>query len=255
MIRVTQQNYSTLIVETPILIQKQNLIVGNLEKLHEHHTELETHRYQMSLSTLSSFKELYQLMARQYDVPDGLYNGKSYKKILFWNWSGTMPVGRENSNFGVGVGRDRFKKAGCPVWQCETSENRDNPLQYDAMWMEPLDELNVRLHPSPEVYQQELAKFSQNNKVNYAAGKTKLAVSFASNCESKSNREEMTDLLIKHGIKTDICGACGNLTCGEPSIYSRPQDVEEECLQRITPNYKFFLAFHNSMCQDYTPER
>ncbi len=221
MIRVTQQNYSTLIVETPILIQKQNLIVGNLEKLHEHHTELETHRYQMSLSSLSSFKELYQLMARQYDVPDGLYNGKSYKKILFWNWSGTMPVGRENSNFGVGVGRDRFKKAGCPVWQCETSENRDNPLQYDAIifnqvywnekdvpkerspyqryiyysnespghthtpenfpmgffnwtmtyrwdsdlvhpygWMEPLDDLNVPLHPSPKVYQEILVKFS-----------------------------------------------------------------------------------------------
>lgn len=37
-------------------------------------------------------------------------------------------------NFGIGVGRDAFERAGCPVWQCETSSDRnDNLTDYDAI--------------------------------------------------------------------------------------------------------------------------
>jgi len=76
---------------------------------------------------------LHQIMAKQYDVPYGLHKGKRYKKILYWNSARSLPLGSENNNFGLGIGRDRYKSAGCPVWQCETSENRSNLLQYDAI--------------------------------------------------------------------------------------------------------------------------
>ncbi len=57
----------------------------------------------MALSSASDFEELHKLMARQYDVKHGLYEGKPYKKILYWNYVGTLPVGRINANFGVGA--------------------------------------------------------------------------------------------------------------------------------------------------------
>ena len=52
---------------------------------------------------------------------------KPYKKILFWNEA------YGNKNYGVGIGADALKKAGCPVWQCETSDNRTAVEEYDAL--------------------------------------------------------------------------------------------------------------------------
>ncbi len=110
---------------------------GNNDFVVEHHTDLDTHRLQMEMSSIdsSSSPKLHQIMAKQYyDVPYGLYEGKPYKKILYWNYADVLPLGRKNCNFGMGVGRDRFKSAGCPVWQCETSEDRSNLLEYDAIF-------------------------------------------------------------------------------------------------------------------------
>lgn len=36
-------------------------------------------------------------------------------------------------DFRLGVGRDAFRKWGCPVWQCETSTNRSDVQNYDAV--------------------------------------------------------------------------------------------------------------------------
>jgi alpha-1,3-fucosyltransferase len=53
-----------------------------------------------------------------------------WKKILFWNeaYDG-------NKNFDIGIGKDMFLKAKCPVWQCETTSNRNIlPIEsYDAV--------------------------------------------------------------------------------------------------------------------------
>jgi len=59
----------------------------------------------MKLSVSRDFEELHKLMAKQYDVKHGLYEGKPYKKILYWNRPYTLPVAKLNSNFGVGVGK------------------------------------------------------------------------------------------------------------------------------------------------------
>ena len=286
----------------------------------EHHTDLQTHRLQMEIYSESS-PELHQIMAKQYDVPYGLYEGKPYKKILYWNKADTLPLGRENSNFGLGVGSDRFKSAGCPVWQCETSEDRSNLLEYDVIlfnqrtfnvldlpkqrsphqrylffsfesaaypnptqkenltyaamidffnwtmtyrwdsdvvhpygWIEPIKS-SVPLHPSPEEYDRLL---NEKSEVNYAAGKTKMAAFFATNCLSRAEREEAVYELMDYSIQVDWYGGCGNMTCGS-FYFNQTGDVEkskeESCLEMVGNKYKFFLSFHNSLCIDYIAER
>lgn len=260
---------------------------------------------QASLTTNS--KSLQQIMAKQYDVPYGLNDGKRYKKILYWNSAISLPLGSKNNNFGLGVGRDRFKSAGCPVWQCETSEDRSNLLQYDAVIFNQKtfnvsDLPTVRsphqryiffshespAHPNPIQTENEtfaaMAGFfnwtmtyrldsdivhpygwfqpinssgsSQNDMkeqldVNYAAGKTKMAAFFATNCYSRSGREDTVYELLDYNITVDLYGSCGNLTCG--SAYQN--QTEELCWEIVSKNYKFILAFYNSLCLDYIPER
>lgn len=38
-----------------------------------------------------------------------------------------------SKNYGVGFGSDALRKAGCPVWQCETSDDRRDVDEYDAV--------------------------------------------------------------------------------------------------------------------------
>jgi len=40
-----------------------------------------------------------------------------FKKILFWNEA-------YNGYYDIGVGRDVFRQAGCPVWQCSSTNDR-----------------------------------------------------------------------------------------------------------------------------------
>ena len=81
-------------------------------------------------------RTLDRIMSRQLDVhPDP---DVPFKKILYWNDAITLGD-RENRNFGVGVGRDRYKAAGCPVWQCETTQwdpetmSPQSVLEFDAI--------------------------------------------------------------------------------------------------------------------------
>lgn len=264
----------------------------------------------------SSPLELHQIMSKQYDVPHGLFRGVPYKKILYWNSAVTLPITKRNNNFGMGVGRDQYKLAGCPVWQCETSEDRTNLLQYDAIlfnqrqwngddipevrsphqryiffsyepplleiedeeyfwasmagpffnwtmtyrwdsdivhpyaWIEPNG--SIPLHPTEDDLQRLI---TESSSVNYAAGKMKMAVVFTTNCNQvTSGRKEMIEHLMSL-IQVDSYGSCGNLTCGSQPVLDRTPEEDESCLQTAAQNYKFYLAFHNSLCLDYTPER
>ena len=228
----------------------------------------------------------------------------------------------------MGVGRDRFKSAGCPVWQCETSEDRSNLLEFDAIifnqmtfnlsdlpkersphqryifasiesaafpnnyvnahrdqdetlaamagffnwtmtyrldsdivhpygWIEPNDPHQVPLHPGSEEYKRLVEQAA--TEVNHAVGKTKMAVFFASNCNSHSNREELVFQLIASGVQVDRYGRCGNETCGLPYYDNQTGNVEqskeEYCLGILAKDHKFIFAFQNSLCLDFTSER
>jgi len=78
------------------------------------------------------------------------------------------------------------------------------------------------------------------------AHKTKLIIYVSSNCESSSRREDYLQVLSKH-VQIDTYGRCGEFQC-EPWN-------GEECFEKLLPNYKFHLAFENSLCPDYVTEK
>jgi len=59
---------------------------------------------------------------------------RPYKKILYWPPISYGMIKAFPEPFGLGVGRDVYRRAGCPVWQCETSQDRSNLSQYDAIF-------------------------------------------------------------------------------------------------------------------------
>lgn len=77
--------------------------------------------------------------------------------------------------------------------------------------------------------------------------KKKAAAWFVSNCKSTpSNRIDLVKKLQENGIEVDIFGKCGNLTL--------PKNSNTE-LKLLEDNYKFYLSFENSLCEDYVTEK
>ncbi|KAJ0172607.1 hypothetical protein K1T71_011746 [Dendrolimus kikuchii] len=81
--------------------------------------------------------------------------------------------------------------------------------------------------------------------------KKKTAAWFVSNCQSQSKRENVTNhlniALKKYDLKVDIYGWCGKLTC--------PRDRLDDCLELLQDHYYFYLAFENSLSEDYVTEK
>jgi len=132
----------------------------------------------------------------------------------------------------------------------------DSDIVHPYGWIEPLNAFLVPLHPSPDQVRRLMA---ENNSTNYAAmgNRTKIAAWFSSRCHLKhvtSGREMVVNKLIEHGISVDIYGGCGNLTCG--NRYDNKTDAEDEsCRKMASENYKFYIAFENSLCLDYVTEK
>lgn len=81
--------------------------------------------------------------------------------------------------------------------------------------------------------------------------KTMAAAWFVSNCfQAKSNRLEFGQSLkaelAKFGRQLDVYGDCGDLQCLK---------LKDECNAIIELDYYFYLAFENSLCEDYVSEK
>ena len=68
---------------------------------------------------------------------------------------------------------------------------------------------------------------------------------FVSKCNTQSRREVYVRELSKH-IDIDIYGGCGTMKCPKFS---------KECEDILAQNYKFYLSFENSICEDYVTEK
>ncbi|XP_063366365.1 alpha-(1,3)-fucosyltransferase C-like [Cydia amplana] len=81
--------------------------------------------------------------------------------------------------------------------------------------------------------------------------KTKLAAWFVSHCKTKSKRENLASDLNKYlemyNFTIDIYGLCGKHAC--------PKDDLNTCLQMLQTEYYFYLAFENSLDEDYVTEK
>ena len=76
-----------------------------------------------------------------------------------------------------------------------------------------------------------------------ALGRRKPVAWLVSNCQTSSQRELYVKELQKH-VPVDIFGRCG-----KPLKCTKGRD---ECFEEIVQQYKFYLAFENSLCKDQT---
>nr|CAD7400505.1 unnamed protein product [Timema poppensis] len=82
--------------------------------------------------------------------------------------------------------------------------------------------------------------------LNLSKRKTKLVAWFVSKCRTQGKREEFVEDLKKY-VQVDVYGSCGSMSC------SRSRGGE--CFQMLDQDYKFYLSFENSLCQDYVTEK
>ena len=76
--------------------------------------------------------------------------------------------------------------------------------------------------------------------------KSKMVAWFSSNCHAPSGRDRYVAELSKH-VSVDVYGACGTLKC--------PKSNKNHCLNILNSDYRFYLAFENSICKDYVTEK
>lgn len=80
--------------------------------------------------------------------------------------------------------------------------------------------------------------------------KTKAGAWFVSNCETPNQREiyvtKLNQELLKYTLKIDLYGHCAGLKCSHD---------DRKCPKMIESEYYFYLAFENSMFEDYVTEK
>ncbi|CAH1790908.1 unnamed protein product [Owenia fusiformis] len=90
----------------------------------------------------------------------------------------------------------------------------------------------------------DIKQWSIQPDTNFAENKTKLVFSAISNCITSSRREVYIHDL-QHYTSVDIYGRCGDLFC----------EQNTSCEDEFYKPYKFYLAFENSICEDYVTEK
>ncbi|CAG7660588.1 unnamed protein product [Allacma fusca] len=96
---------------------------------------------------------------------------------------------------------------------------------------------------------QKLPTPAKYNDTQHLTKRKKLVSIILSNCKDvPSKRLKMIAELQKH-IQVDVYGKCGNLKCDDKSR------SKIDCKRTLGKEYKFYLSFENSICQDYVSEK
>ncbi|XP_025112260.1 alpha-(1,3)-fucosyltransferase fut-1-like [Pomacea canaliculata] len=86
----------------------------------------------------------------------------------------------------------------------------------------------------------------KRNYTDILARKTKFAAWAVSSVIDQSKRKQFAAMLQKY-IPIDIFG--------ENSEHKCPRDQDDACFQTFSRDYKFYMAFENSLCKDYISEK
>ena len=91
-------------------------------------------------------------------------------------------------------------------------------------------------------------RIQQRDYVQIANSKSKDAVWIVSHCKTYSKREDYVKILRQY-ISVDIFGRCGRkLKCGKRFLH-------DSCFDILNTTYRYYLAFENSLCQEYITEK
>ena len=215
-----------------------------------------------------------------------LNRNPAVKTILLWNKF------FDRDDYWFGIGRDAFKQNACPVTNCEITTDKSRIYESHLVITHMQNEIETppkhrpaaqrwmfMLYESP-VHTADFSKYNgfyhftstyrldsdfntgydnsvgmrwkENLKFNaswdFYANKTKMAAAVISNCNAQSKRLELIDKL-KDNIQVDVYGKCGTFDC-EKSYGSNG-----DCKEMLSYEYKFYLAFENSVCKDYITEK
>lgn len=118
---------------------------------------------------------------------------------------------------------------------------RDSDVIQPYGWVQPIGPFKLR--PQLEEINGEMAQAATRKS---AIKKTKLIAWFVSNCQTRSQREQYVNVLAKH-VQVDVYGDCGSLSCD--------RDNASNCYNVLEQDYKFYLSFENSFCDDYVTEK
>lgn len=115
------------IIKAPIVLYNVKDIAHQMDQEDSEVEDTGQQLDQQDSEAEESLREPYQIMESYRKDSYPVSEDRPAKRLLFWNEAyGTK-------NFDIGLGKDVFRKAGCPVWQCESSDNRSNPDSYDAI--------------------------------------------------------------------------------------------------------------------------
>lgn len=89
------------------------------------------------------------------------------------------------------------------------------------------------------------ALISDSKLFDIVNNKSKSIAWFVSNCNAISGRDRLTQKL-QEFVDVDVYGKCGTLRCDRSS---------SECYEMLRRDYKFYLSFENSLCNDYVTEK
>lgn len=223
---------------------------------------------------------------RRKQVKESIFQKNPQRKvILYWTtmWS--------RSDFWLGLGDEIFKN--CPYSNCFTTNQHDYiPVdQYDAIIFHgpqygensafgrpekrKTDQIYIFYNqesPSNTRKTSELNNFYNwtmtyrsdsdiktpygffiEKNTNYQLptleelkNKNKMAVWMVSHCSTYNKREDIVENLQKH-FQIDVFGACGSLKCDSEDT--------SQCYKLMEKNYRFYMSFENSNCQDYVTEK
>lgn len=219
-----------------------------------------------------------------------LNESKKIKRLLLWT---TFYVNLNYLGYDMGV-IEPFAKNSCPITNCELLNDKSRINESDLVITYMIDYIQqppkYRLENQKWVFQMfespfKKKDFSQYNNFynltstyktdsdfpgcyeggskmkwiinesfdpnyDYSLGKTKLAAAIISNCQTGHDRLDYIKEL-QMFIQTDVYGKCGTKKCNNLSVVNS----KEDCKASIAKEYKFYLAFENSICDDYITEK
>ena len=99
-------------------------------------------------------------------------------------------------------------------------------------------------------------RYNELAGVDYTGKKTRVSPVgwMVSVCTTQSRREQYVDVLKKY-VGVDVYGGCGSLKCGSNNMSTWTTDDCDRILFHEENSYKFYLAFENSLCEDYISEK
>ena len=125
-------------------------------------------------------------------------------------------------------------------WTMTYKRNSDFYLPYATIH-------KVKEHPEGEELDRYIKAFGKKNAEKFARGRKELkAAWFVSHCATQGRREKMAKAMSKM-MTVDIYGKCGKKQCSRKN--------ETECYVKAEGEYKFYLSFENSICDDYVTEK